>query len=120
MILWRKPTESFFRLSLGKEVRLKNAYIIQGERLVKTKKATFSKFIRTYDADSKAAAARKLRKVKGTLHWVSVKGSTFSGSADVRSLVHRTISRHSQRERFYGIHQSQFLGGNTWVRRTQS
>lgn len=70
-----EANRKFFRLSLGKEVRLKNAYIIQGERLVKDEEGNILEIHCTYDADSKSGSGTEasLRKVKGTLHWVSVK-----------------------------------------------
>ena len=56
----------FFRLTLGKEVRLKNAYIIKGESLVKDTSGNITEIHCTYSEDTS-------RKVKGTLHWVSIK-----------------------------------------------
>lgn len=56
----------FFRLTLGKEVRLKNAYIIKGESIIKDTKGNITEIHCTYTTDTS-------RKVKGTLHWVSIK-----------------------------------------------
>ena len=63
----------FFRLTLGKEVRLKNAYIIKGESVVKDAEGNITEIHCTYDPDSKSGSGSEasLRKVKGTLHWVS-------------------------------------------------
>ena len=63
----------FFRLTLGKEVRLKNAYIIKGESVVKDADGNITEIHCSYDADSKSGSGSEasLRKVKGTLHWVS-------------------------------------------------
>jgi glutaminyl-tRNA synthetase len=63
----------FFRLTLGKEVRLKNAYIIKGESVVKDSEGNITKIHCTYDPESKSGSGSEasLRKVKGTLHWVS-------------------------------------------------
>ncbi len=63
----------FFRLTLGKEVRLKNAYIIKGESTVKDSEGNITEIHCTYDPDSKSGSGSEasLRKVKGTLHWVS-------------------------------------------------
>jgi glutaminyl-tRNA synthetase len=63
----------FFRLTLGKEVRLKNAYIIKGESVVKDSEGNITEIHCTYDPDSKSGSGSEasLRKVKGTLHWVS-------------------------------------------------
>lgn len=65
----------FFRLTLGKEVRLKNAYIIKGEEVVKDVEGNITEIHVTYDPKSKSGSGSEesLRKVKGTLHWVSVK-----------------------------------------------
>ncbi|MCH4822478.1 glutamine--tRNA ligase/YqeY domain fusion protein [Gramella lutea] len=65
----------FFRLTLNKEVRLKNAYIIKGEDVVKDEDGNITEIHCTYDPKSKSGSGTEesLRKVKGTLHWVSVK-----------------------------------------------
>ncbi len=64
----------YFRLSLGKEVRLKSAYIIKGESVVKDVEGNIIEIHCTYDPDSKSGSGSEasLRKVKGTLHWVSI------------------------------------------------
>jgi glutaminyl-tRNA synthetase len=63
----------FFRLSLGKEVRLKNAYIIKAESVVKDAQDNIVEILCTYDPDSKSGSGTEAsqRKVKGTLHWVT-------------------------------------------------
>lgn len=68
-----EANRKFFRLSLGKEVRLKNAYIIKGEKVVKDAQGNIIEIHATYDPDSKSGSGTEasLRKVKGTLHWVS-------------------------------------------------
>lgn len=65
----------FFRLKLGKEVRLKNAYIIKAERVDKDENGKITTVYCTYDPKSKSGSGtpESQRKVKGTLHWVSVK-----------------------------------------------
>ncbi len=64
----------YFRLTLGKEVRLKNAYIIKGESVVKDADGTITEIHCTYDTDSKSGSGTEasLRKIKGTIHWVSI------------------------------------------------
>jgi len=63
----------FFRLTLGKEVRLKNAYIIKGESVVKDANGNITEIHCTYDPETLSGSGTEasLRKVKGTLHWVS-------------------------------------------------
>ncbi|MDR0228014.1 MAG: glutamine--tRNA ligase/YqeY domain fusion protein [Flavobacteriaceae bacterium] len=69
-----EANSKFFRLTLGKEVRLKNAYIIKGESVVKDEQGNIIEIHATYDADSRSGSGSEAskRKVKGTIHWVSV------------------------------------------------
>jgi glutaminyl-tRNA synthetase len=64
----------FFRLTLGKEVRLKNAYIIKGDSVVKDASGNITEIHCTYDPKSRSGSGTEesQRKVKGTLHWVSI------------------------------------------------
>ena len=66
--------KKFFRLTLGTEVRLKNAYIIKGESVVKDENGNITEIHVTYDVDSKSGSGTEAsqRKVKGTIHWVSI------------------------------------------------
>ncbi|RXR24327.1 glutamine--tRNA ligase/YqeY domain fusion protein [Flavobacterium stagni] len=75
--------KKFFRLTLGTEVRLKNAYIIKGESVVKDAAGNITEIHCTYDADSKSGSGTEasMRKVKGTIHWVS---TTHALEAEVR------------------------------------
>jgi len=63
----------FFRLTLGNEVRLKSAYIIKGQGASKDDNGNITEIRATYDPDSMSGSGTEasLRKVKGTLHWVS-------------------------------------------------
>lgn len=67
--------KKFFRLSLDKEVRLKGAYIIKGTRVEKDADGNITTIYATYDEDSKSGSGTEasMRRVKGTLHWVSAK-----------------------------------------------
>lgn len=67
--------KKFFRLTLGTEVRLKKAYIIKGESVVKDENGNITEIHATYDVDSKSGSGTEAsqRKVKGTIHWVSTK-----------------------------------------------
>lgn len=68
-----EANNKFFRLTLGKEVRLKNAYIIKGDSVLKDSEGNITEIHCTYDADSRSGSGSEAsqRKVKGTLHWVS-------------------------------------------------
>ena len=70
-----EANKKFFRLKLGKEVRLKNGYIIKAESCTKDDDGNIVEVQCTYDAKSKSGSGTEesLRKVKGTLHWVSIK-----------------------------------------------
>ncbi len=67
--------KKFFRLTNGGEVRLKAAYIIKCEEVIKDSEGNITELRCTYDADSKSGSGTEAskRKVKGTLHWVSSK-----------------------------------------------
>jgi len=79
-----EANKKFFRLKLGKEVRLKNAYIIKAESCTKDSEGNITEIQCTYDPLSKSGSGTEesTRKVKGTLHWVSVKHAI---NAEVRS-----------------------------------
>ncbi|GAK88191.1 glutaminyl-tRNA synthetase [Nonlabens ulvanivorans] len=68
-----EANKKFFRLKNGKEVRLKNGYIIKGEGCLKDADGNITEIHATYDPDSKSGSGTEasMRKVKGTLHWVS-------------------------------------------------
>ena len=67
--------KKFFRLTIGGEVRLKSAYIIKATRVEKDENGEITTIFATYDEDSKSGSGTEasMRKVKGTLHWVSAK-----------------------------------------------
>lgn len=66
--------KKYFRLKIGGEVRLKNAYIIKAESVIKDNKGNITEIHCTYDPESRSGSGTEasLRKVKGTLHWVSI------------------------------------------------
>jgi len=68
-----EANRKYFRLTLGKEVRLKSAYIIEGQSVVKDSAGNIIEIHCTYDSDSKSGSGSEAsqRKVKGTIHWVS-------------------------------------------------
>jgi len=65
------PPPKFFRLKPGGEVRLKYAYIIKCDEVVKDANGHITELRCTADLDSKSGGATSARKVKGTIHWVS-------------------------------------------------
>ncbi len=66
--------KNFFRLALGQEVRLKSAYIIKAESVVKDAAGNLLEIHCSYDAESRSGSGSEAsqRKVKSTIHWVSV------------------------------------------------
>ena len=70
-----QANRKFFRLKLGHEVRLKNAYIIKANEVVKNEQGEIVEIHCTYDEDSKSGSGTEAsqRKVKGTIHWVSIR-----------------------------------------------
>ncbi|NLI90856.1 MAG: glutamine--tRNA ligase/YqeY domain fusion protein [Peptococcaceae bacterium] len=65
------PPKKYFRLSPGAEVRLKHAYIIQCQEVIKDEDGNILEIHCTYDPETKSGGAASQKKVKGTLHWVS-------------------------------------------------
>jgi len=80
------PPKKFFRLAPGREVRLKGAYIIKCEQVVKDEQSgEIIELHCTYDPESKGGNTPDGRKVKGTLHWVS---AAHAIDAEVRLYDH--------------------------------
>ncbi|MDR0964913.1 MAG: glutamine--tRNA ligase/YqeY domain fusion protein [Myxococcales bacterium] len=76
-----EPSKKFFRLAPGKEVRLRWAYFLKCERVVKDEAGNVVELRCTIDPETKGGAPSDGRKVKGTIHWVS---ATDSIDAEVR------------------------------------
>ncbi|MDE7407616.1 MAG: glutamine--tRNA ligase/YqeY domain fusion protein [Muribaculaceae bacterium] len=70
------PPKKFFRLAPGGEVRLKGAYIIKCEEVIKDADGNVVELRCTYDPETLSGMPGSMRKVKGTLHWVSAKHAT--------------------------------------------
>jgi len=66
------PPKKFFRLSPGTEVRLKHAYLVTCTEVVRNGDGEITELRCTYDPQSRGGEAPDRRRVKGTLHWVSV------------------------------------------------
>lgn len=64
--------KKFFRLTIGGEVRLKYAYIIKCTHIVKDKEGKITEIHATYDPETKSGMEQSNRKVKATIHWLSV------------------------------------------------
>lgn len=69
------PPKKYFRLSPGKEVRLKHAYFITCQEVIKDARGIITELRCTYDPESRGGSSPDGRKVKGTLHWVSCQES---------------------------------------------
>jgi glutaminyl-tRNA synthetase len=67
------PPKKFFRLSPGNEVRLKSAFIIKCEKVIKDNSGKILELHCTYDPETRSGGALSNRKVKSTIHWVSAK-----------------------------------------------
>ena len=75
------PPKKYFRLAPGREVRLKHAYYIKCERVVKDEHGNVVELHCTYDPETRGGWSQDGRKVRGTLHWVS---ASHSHPAEVR------------------------------------
>jgi glutaminyl-tRNA synthetase len=90
------PSKKYFRLAPGREVRLKNAYIIKCERVIKDEKTGEVIEVHcTYDPETKSGSSAKTRKVKGTLHWVS---AAHGVQAEVRLYNHLFTKENPEEE----------------------
>ena len=67
------PPKKFFRLTPGREVRLKYAYIIKCEDVIKDISGEITEIRCTYDPETRSGTPGSTRKVKSTIHWVSAK-----------------------------------------------
>jgi glutaminyl-tRNA synthetase len=67
------PPSKFFRLKPGGEVRLRFAYIIKCEEIIKDASGNITEVHCSYDPDTKSGTGTSEKKVKGTIHWVSAK-----------------------------------------------
>jgi glutaminyl-tRNA synthetase len=85
------PPKKFFRLSPGREVRLRWAYFVTCKSVVKDDKGNVTEIVCTYDPQTRGGDAPDGRKVKATLHWVSAEAAV---NAEVR-LVDRLFNVES-------------------------
>jgi len=93
------PPKKFFRLAPGREVRLKHAYIIKCERVIKDEKTGEVLELRcTYDPETKSGSSQEGRKVKGTLHWLT---AAHAERAEVRLYNHLFLKENPVDEKEY-------------------
>lgn len=101
--------KKFFRLQPGGEVRLKSAYIIQCQDVVKDSEGNIIELHCTYDPDSKSGGPTAGRKVKGTLHWVS---ATHAIPAEVR-LYEQLFQKENPDEEEEGADFTSFINADS-------
>ena len=89
-----QPVKKFFRLAPGKEVRLKYAYIIKCEEVIKDDAGNIVELHCTYDPETKSGSGIHAdRKVKGTLHWVNA-----ADAVDVETRVYDYLLKTEDNE----------------------
>ncbi|MEL7634083.1 MULTISPECIES: glutamine--tRNA ligase/YqeY domain fusion protein [Sporomusa] len=90
------PPKKYFRLTPGAEVRLKHAYIIKCEHVIKDEQTGEIVEVHcTYDPDTKSGSGTVNRKVKGVLHWVS---AAHAAKAEVRLYDYLLTDQQDQEE----------------------
>jgi len=90
------PPKKFFRLAPGREVRLKSAYIIKCEKVVKEEQTgTIIELHCSYDPESHSGGATSGRKIKGTSHWVS---AAHAIKAEARLYEHLFLNENPDNE----------------------
>ncbi|MBE0600993.1 MAG: glutamine--tRNA ligase/YqeY domain fusion protein, partial [Firmicutes bacterium] len=94
------PAKKYFRLFLGGEVRLKSAYIIRGERCDKDEDGNVTCVYCSVDLASRNGSEGALRKVKGTLHWVSAAESLPTEVRVFDQLLDEQIQEGEERKDF--------------------
>ncbi len=103
------PPKKYFRLRPGGEVRLKSAYIIKCEEVIKDDQGNIVELHCTYDPDSKTGGPNAGRKVKGTLHWVS---AAHALPAEVR-LYDNLFLKENPDDEEEGTEFTEFLNPNS-------
>ncbi|WP_417443330.1 glutamine--tRNA ligase/YqeY domain fusion protein [Joostella sp.] len=105
-----EANRKFFRLKLGGEVRLKGAYIIKAEKAIKDDEGNIIEVHCTYDPLSKSGSGTEesQRKVKGTLHWVSIPHAT-----EVEVRQYDRLFTEAEPDRHEGKDFMEFLNPNS-------
>ena len=88
------PSKKFFRLAVGREVRLMNAYYIICTHVIKNQKNEITEIHCTYDPKTKGGWSKDGRKVKGTIHWVSANKS-IKANINVYDKLFNTINPYN-------------------------
>ncbi len=92
------PPKKFFRLTLEREVRLMHAYYITCNEVIKDQNGNIVELRCTYDPETKGGDSPDGRKVKGTLHWVSVKHALNAEVRFYEHLFNRANPKHDLTE----------------------
>lgn len=90
------PPKKFFRLAPGREVRLRSAYIVKCEQVIKDEQGEVVELRCSYDPATKSGTNNEVRKVKGTLHWVPVQQAI---KAEVRLYDHLFVKVNPEDEK---------------------
>ena len=96
------PPKKYFRLTPGKEVRLKNAYIVKCTGCKKDENGNVVEVYAEYDANTRSGMPEANRKVKGTIHWVSVPHSL---DAEVRLYDRLFLVENPAEEKEKDLHE---------------
>ncbi len=99
------PPKKFFRLSPGREIRLKHAYYIKCEEVIKNEKGEIIELHCTYDPETRGGWSQDGRKVRGTSHWVS---AAHAVKAEVR-LYESLFTKENPEEEKGGVDFKGFL-----------
>lgn len=91
------PPNKFFRLAPGREVRLKSAYIIKCEGVIKDAEGNIQELHCTYDTESRSGMEGANRKVKGTLHWVEA-GSCVDATIRLYDYLFRELTEEEEEQ----------------------
>jgi len=103
-----EPPKGFYRLSPGKEVRLKFAYYITCQKVIKDAQGNVVELHCTYDPESRGGTTKDGRKVKGTSHWVS---AAHALKAEVR--LYETLFSRPDPEAEEGVDYKTFINKNS-------
>ncbi|SFA69195.1 glutamine--tRNA ligase/YqeY domain fusion protein [Clostridium frigidicarnis] len=92
------PPKKYFRLFPGNEVRLKGAYFVKCNEVIKDEEGNVLEIHCTYDPETKSGTGFTGRKVKGTIHWVNAKHAI---PAEFRLYDHLILDENSEEEKHF-------------------